>query len=520
MASLIMDYMEYTDSAAAQAAYVSNGTTSISNADIDDEDMADITDWTDADTGNGVSSQATFDDKSCMKLDGGVVSGMATRTQDIGTFGARTVFSFNLYGEALGTFSDRFYLMMDNGTYLLYASFCTDGLRIVNSAEQHIEIGTDLVVQDTWQEWTFDINWTAKTVDIYLDGILKASSVDCGYVGGATNGFISFNQRSGNTNNRITYIDWFKAGSSTTTNPNFWSLQSYSEVAIKTQGNYSLKGVAAITDSLNKTLTKTLSPVSNLTGVKNLKFDMRAIRTGENIKLGLHNTTPYEVVDQQQNEGTGGWVQGDAGGEERRYAQAFQLSGTKVVTAVEFKWWDIVGSPTGNLTYRIETDNAGIPSGTLANANASIVVTPVSNNILKGTFATPFSLNGSTTYHLVIQCDNQANDTGWTIGLVGGSLYNGGMSQCRAGTWLHNVAGIDLTFKVYVQAFTTTELITNIITADTFQTVNWNLSVVTDANKNAIDQIIITIVNADVANTFYLDYFEIAQAIDIFGIIS
>ena len=35
------------------------------------------------------------------------------------------------------------------------------------------------------------------------------------------------------------------------------NLQSYSESTIKTQGSYSLKGVAAITDSLNKTLTRT-----------------------------------------------------------------------------------------------------------------------------------------------------------------------------------------------------------------------------------------------------------------------
>jgi hypothetical protein len=37
----------------------------------------------------------------------------------------------------------------------------------------------------------------------------------------------------------------------------FSTLQSYSESTIKTQGSYALKAVAAITDSLNKTLTKT-----------------------------------------------------------------------------------------------------------------------------------------------------------------------------------------------------------------------------------------------------------------------
>ena len=43
-------------------------------------------------------------------------------------------------------------------------------------------------------------------------------------------------------------------------------LQSYSESTIKTQGTYSLKGLAAITDSLNDTLTKTGFPVAKATG--------------------------------------------------------------------------------------------------------------------------------------------------------------------------------------------------------------------------------------------------------------
>jgi hypothetical protein len=133
-------------------------------------------------------------------------------------------------------------------------------------------------------------------------------------------------------------------------------LQCYSEATIKTQGSYSLKAIATQTDSLNKTLIKTLSPVSNLTGVKNIKFDIRASRTGSNIKIGIH----------------------DAGG-------------------------------------------------------------------------------------------------------------------------------------------TTTEITPNITTADTFQTIDWDLSAVSDANKDAIDTITITIVNADAANTFYLDNIVIAQAIDVFG---
>jgi len=68
------------------------------------------------------------------------------------------------------------------------------------------------------------------------------------------------------------------------------ALQSYSEATIKTQGSYSLKAVAAKTDSLNKTLTKTISPTINLTGINQARFMIRSSRTGSNIKIGLHDS--------------------------------------------------------------------------------------------------------------------------------------------------------------------------------------------------------------------------------------
>jgi hypothetical protein len=136
------------------------------------------------------------------------------------------------------------------------------------------------------------------------------------------------------------------------------SLQSYSESTIKTQGSYALKAVAAITDSLNKTLTKTFSTPLDLSGVNTAKIDMRASRTGANVKLGLHDT--------------------------------------------------------------------------------------------------------------------------------------GG---------------------------TTTELTPTINTADTYQTVSWDLSGVADADKNAIDTLTLTQINADSATTYYVDNFGISQGINIFGIV-
>ena len=95
---------------------------------------------------------------------------------------------------------------------------------------------------------------------------------------------------------------------------------------------------------------------------------------------------------------------------------------------------------------------------------------------------------------------------------------------------LGNLSGVNnLKFDIYssrtgsniklgiVDAGGTTEITPNVITANTWQTVNWDISGVADANKNAITAIVVTVTNADSANTVYLDYAEIAQAIDVFG---
>uniref|UniRef100_A0A6M3JUX9 Uncharacterized protein n=2 Tax=viral metagenome TaxID=1070528 RepID=A0A6M3JUX9_9ZZZZ len=278
-----------------------------------------------------------------------------------------------------------------------------------------------------------------------------------------------------------------------------------SESTIKTQGSYSLKAIAS-TSSLNKTLTRTM--------------------------LGT------DYVDQSQIIGDVDGNLGDVAGVEKRDAQSFKLSKSLTVTAVEVKQNTTTGTPSGNWTLRIETDNAGVPSGTLADANASIVVAPPGNgNVVKGTFATPFILAGATSYWLVVQCDNQTTNNRWTIGWDDTPAYANGMAaQSNDGTWTAYSA-YDLYFKIYVNdpfidlssqtkwkfdmrasrtgsnvkigihdsGGTTTETTPNITSADTFQTVSVDISGVADANKDAIDSIIITPTNADSANTIYID---------------
>jgi len=67
-------------------------------------------------------------------------------------------------------------------------------------------------------------------------------------------------------------------------------LQSYSESTIKQQGSYSLKGIAVITDSLNDTLTKTLTDYLDYSIMDKLIFQVRSSRTGENLQLQIHDT--------------------------------------------------------------------------------------------------------------------------------------------------------------------------------------------------------------------------------------
>jgi len=83
-------------------------------------------------------------------------------------------------------------------------------------------------------------------------------------------------------------------------------LQSYSESTIKTQGSYALKAVAAITTSLNKALTHTFASPLNLSGINTAEFDIRASRTGANIKVELHNAngTTTEITPTISSAGT------------------------------------------------------------------------------------------------------------------------------------------------------------------------------------------------------------------------
>ncbi len=66
--------------------------------------------------------------------------------------------------------------------------------------------------------------------------------------------------------------------------------------------------------------------------------------------------------------------------------------------------------------------------------------------------------------------------------------------------------GSNFKIGIHDSGGTTTEHVVNIAQVDTWQQESWDISGVSNANKDAIDEIKVTILNADAENVFYLDY--------------
>lgn len=290
-------------------------------------------------------------------------------------------------------------------------------------------------------------------------------------------------------------------------------------------------------------------------------------------------TNAVGVINQQQTDySTGASSLGDQAGVEQRQAQSFKLpiGGNLTIDKVDFYFSANNGSPSGQVTLKIETDSAGQPSGTLVNANATKAITVTASDWNTFTFPASFDLVANTLYWIRLYCDNQTTDVRWTIGYKDGDPYPDGYpGRYLDGVWQDLSGGnYDRAFKVYTKSLqcysessiktqgsyslkgiattsangktltrtigspidltgigsvsfslyssrtgsnikigihdsggTTTEITPNITSANAWQTISWNLSGVSDANKNAIDSIIVTIVDATSANTFYIDYF-------------
>lgn len=115
------------------------------------------------------------------------------------------------------------------------------------------------------------------------------------------------------------------------------------------------------------------------------------------------------------------------------------------------------GAPSDNLIVRIETDSAGLPSGTLAHANATSNVdgTGLTTGIVDTTvtFGGAFTLTANTLYHVVIQRQNEVDPSNYYI--LGGVTRNVRMLKVNShnGTsWQTESAVISL-YMIYGGAY-------------------------------------------------------------------
>lgn len=135
---------------------------------------------------------------------------------------------------------------------------------------------------------------------------------------------------------------------------------------------------------------------------------------------------------------------GDQSGTERAQAQGFQLSAIEAATTIKgvgFYGLKNTGTP-GNITIRIETNSGGVPSGTLANANAIGTISAFTSTSLAWhnvEFTTGFTLSASTQYWIVIKIPAGPNNNnyGWQADASSPTYAGGTVASSTDGgaTW-------------------------------------------------------------------------------------
>jgi len=149
---------------------------------------------------------------------------------------------------------------------------------------------------------------------------------------------------------------------------------------------------------------------------------------------------------------------GDSAGTEWRCGQSFTIGSSTEITGGAMRFLPGNGSPAGNVTFRIETESSSKPSGTLADENLTVDITPnvASDQFEVGIFATPATLS-SGTYWLVAQCADQANDNAWGVTYDASLTDSGTYSADSGSTW--NIPYSDLNSYVFGTEVTKVESI-------------------------------------------------------------
>lgn len=253
-----------------------------------------------------------------------------------------------------------------------------------------------------------------------------------------------------------------------------YELTAFSDTVVKYQGDYSLKCVAVATGSLNKTLTRTLSPTIDLSGTEMFYFAIRSSLTGSNIKVGIHDSggTTAEVIPNIIHANTWQIIEVDLSGVSDADKDAIDQIKVTVVNADSTNTFNLDDMYAGELSaLKAYSEDTQKTQGSYS--LKVIAQTNSLNETLTRTVTPAIDLTDAET----IKYDIRASRTGINLTLA---LHN------SDGTWISSSP--------------------DIIAADTFQTVSIDVSSIPNENKNAIDQFKITVINADTANNVRIDY--------------
>lgn len=138
-----------------------------------------------------------------------------------------------------------------------------------------------------------------------------------------------------------------------------------------------------------------------------------------------------------------------------KLAQGATPSTAGVVPFIDVKLYK-TGTPTGNYWFTLETNNGGVPSGTVLATSDKYDVSRLTTTAtwIRVPFRTPASLSASTQYHVVLQGDftvSVSNYLNWRADTTAAAVSGGAKAAYDGTTWTTDTA-VDMMLILYAEA--------------------------------------------------------------------
>ena len=210
-------------------------------------------------------------------------------------------------------------------------------------------------------------------------------------------------------------------------------------------GNFDIVGSSS-TSYWTESGTNLSAPTTDTVtvGAVTTSYDTFTVNTEGNAGATINSTySGQATVSQTGNDGSD--QLGGIAGVQLSLSQTFTTSSEGIMYAATMYINSVTGSPTGAITCRIETTSGGAPTGTLADANATVDVTPSGTGSITFTFPSSFTL-AAGQYAIVISAASQSNNNYWNMAVKSGNPYAGGQeSEYFSGSW-HAQTTVDMYF--------------------------------------------------------------------------